>query len=93
VVIASERMDSDPAWRELSCGELLHIDGALEVRSRLILAHPPARPLGLGDLDPAVRASQAQTVGPPWAATLDGPLFQSAGGVRGPREPRPWRDP
>jgi glutamine amidotransferase len=60
VVIASERMDADPGWRMLASGELLHIGAALEVSSRRILAHPPARPLGLGDLAPAAQASQTQ---------------------------------
>jgi predicted glutamine amidotransferase len=60
VVIASERMDADPAWRELASGELLHVDDTLAVRSRRILNHPPARPLKLGELAPSVQASQAQ---------------------------------
>jgi predicted glutamine amidotransferase len=43
VVIASEPMDDDPAWRALAAGELIHITDALEVRTRQVLATPPAR--------------------------------------------------
>lgn len=60
VVIASERMDADPAWRELASGELLHVEQTLAVRSRRILAHPPARLLTLGELAPSARASQTR---------------------------------
>jgi glutamine amidotransferase len=59
VVIASERMDDDPAWRLLAPGELLHVTPGLEVRSRAILDGPPSRPLTLADLEPRARASQA----------------------------------
>src|SRR5262249_19293689 len=33
VVVASERMDENPAWRELQPGELLHVDPHLQVTS------------------------------------------------------------
>jgi glutamine amidotransferase len=59
VVIASERMDADPGWRLLDSGELLQITDTLEVRSRRMLEHPPARALTLGDLHGAAQASQA----------------------------------
>jgi predicted glutamine amidotransferase len=58
VVLASERMDEDPGWRELKSGELLHVDRALGVSSHKILDHPPAHPLTLEDLDAKARASQ-----------------------------------
>jgi predicted glutamine amidotransferase len=61
VTIASERMDDDPGWRELRSGELLHVSGALEVSSRVILDGPPAHPLSLADLPEHARASQAAT--------------------------------
>jgi hypothetical protein len=61
VVLASERMDEDPGWRLLDGGELLHIDGSLQVSSELILEHPPARPLTLADLSPKAQASQAHS--------------------------------
>lgn len=40
VVVASERMDSDPGWRALAAGELVQITDTLEVRSRRILDRP-----------------------------------------------------
>ncbi len=63
VVIASERMDSDPGWRLLESGELVRITDELEVSSRRILERPPARPLTLSDLAPAAQASQARAGG------------------------------
>ena len=44
VVVASEPMDANPLWRALASGELIHITDTLEVRTRQILEHPPARP-------------------------------------------------
>jgi glutamine amidotransferase len=63
VVIASERMDSDPSWRLLDSGELLHVSPQLEVSSRTILDGPPAKLLTLADLSEHARASQAKTTG------------------------------
>jgi predicted glutamine amidotransferase len=40
VVIASEPMDGDPAWRAVAAGELIQITHALEVNSSRILADP-----------------------------------------------------
>jgi glutamine amidotransferase len=60
VVVASERMDDDPAWRLLDSGDLLHVDPQLRVDSRRIIDRPPAHQLTLADLDPRARASQAQ---------------------------------
>ncbi len=37
VVVASERMDDDPGWRELSSGELIHVDGSLVVTSEQLV--------------------------------------------------------
>jgi predicted glutamine amidotransferase len=59
VVVASERMDSNPGWRMLPSGELVHVTDTLEVSRRLILEHPPARLLSLGELTPTAQASQA----------------------------------
>ena len=59
VVLASERMDEDPGWRELESGQLLHVDGALRVHRHLILAQAPAHPLVLEDLGERAQASQA----------------------------------
>ncbi|MEV6067511.1 class II glutamine amidotransferase [Nocardia sp. NPDC052001] len=58
VVIATERMDPDPGWRALAPGELLHVNGALRVTSRIILNSTPRHPLSLADLDPTAAASQ-----------------------------------
>ncbi|HWE08848.1 MAG TPA: class II glutamine amidotransferase [Solirubrobacteraceae bacterium] len=62
VVIASEPMDDDPAWRLLNSGELLHVDGDLTVSSHSVLEGPPAHPLTLADLDPRARSSQQPQV-------------------------------
>lgn len=59
VVIASEPLDSDPSWRALGSGELVHISADLQLRSRIILADPPAKRLTLADLGERARASQA----------------------------------
>ncbi len=59
VVIASERMDSDPGWRMLESGELIHVTNKLEVRHRKIIDRPPAHPLSLADLGSGARASQS----------------------------------
>ncbi|MDQ6818559.1 MAG: class II glutamine amidotransferase, partial [Actinomycetota bacterium] len=59
VVIASERMDEDPGWRELAPGELLHVDGELDVTAKSVLERPPAHPISLADLDPRAASSQS----------------------------------
>lgn len=58
VVVASEPMDADPAWRLLESGELMHIDADLKITRRLEFPHPPAHPLRRSDLAPAARAAQ-----------------------------------
>ena len=60
VVLASERMDSDPAWRLLKPGELVHIDDSLQVNTHTILRDAPVRPLTIEDLSPTAKASQTQ---------------------------------
>ncbi len=60
VVVATERMDDDPGWRSLRCGELLHVDGELRVSRRQIIDEPPADPLTLADLGKRAAASQAE---------------------------------
>lgn len=42
-VVASEPMDADPLWRAFASGELIDIGDTVEVRTRQILDHPPAR--------------------------------------------------
>jgi glutamine amidotransferase len=68
VVVASERMDDDPAWRPLACGELLHVGPDLTVSSTVVLDRPPAHPLTLADLDPRAAASQHPAPAPAAAA-------------------------
>jgi glutamine amidotransferase len=58
VVVATERMDDDPAWRSLRSGELLHVDGDLRVSSRQIVDSAPAHRLTLADLGARAAASQ-----------------------------------
>ena len=60
VVVATERMDEDPGWRNLAPGELLHVDPGLNVSSRIAVEGPPAHPLSLADLDARAAASQMQ---------------------------------
>jgi len=58
VVVATERMDDDPAWRPLASGELLHVDGSLSCESRQIIDGPPTRPLTLSELEGRAAAAQ-----------------------------------
>jgi glutamine amidotransferase len=58
VVVASEPMDEDPAWRPLSSGELIHVDAELTVHCRLAFPDPPAHLLTLADLQPEKARSQ-----------------------------------
>jgi glutamine amidotransferase len=58
VVVASERMDDSPHWREFRSGELLHVGPSLEVESELVVDGPPAHLLTRDDLDEVARASQ-----------------------------------
>ncbi len=59
VIVASERMDEDPAWRALESGELLHVDGQLKADIARALEGPPAHQLTLEELDARAAASQA----------------------------------
>jgi predicted glutamine amidotransferase len=59
VVVATERMDEDPGWRELEPGELIHVDAELNVHGARALDRPPAHLLTLADLDPRAAKSQA----------------------------------
>jgi len=58
VVVASEPMDADPRWRAIEPGELLHVDGDLNVSSERVMTGPAAHQLTLADLG-AGAASQA----------------------------------
>lgn len=58
VVVASERMDDNPHWRETEPGELLHVGPDLGVTHQVVLPDPPAHQLTLDDLHPDAAASQ-----------------------------------
>jgi hypothetical protein len=63
VIVASEPMDEDPAWRALEPGELIHVTAALDVESTIVLDGPPAHQLTLDDLQPRAAAAQAPAPG------------------------------
>ena len=46
-VIASQRMDSNPSWRLLESGELIHVDSNLQVTSTIAVPEPPAHMMEL----------------------------------------------
>jgi glutamine amidotransferase len=58
VLFASEQMDEDAGWRSLEVGELVHVDGDLNVQSRIALDRAPAHQLTLEDLGVHAAASQ-----------------------------------
>jgi glutamine amidotransferase len=49
-VIASERMNANPAWRLLKSGELIHIDSELNVTSTMAVSFPPRHMIDLAKL-------------------------------------------
>jgi predicted glutamine amidotransferase len=59
VVVASERMDDDPRWRELEPGELLRVGPDLDLSLQVVVDGPPARLMELTDRE---AASQAESV-------------------------------
>lgn len=61
VVVATERMDEDPGWRELPSGHLLHVGPELETSTTVVVPDPPAHRLTLADLDAHAAASQDPT--------------------------------
>jgi predicted glutamine amidotransferase len=63
VIVATEQMDEGPGWQELGSGQLLHVDGDLNISLTTVLEQPPARPLTLHDLDARAAASQAPEAG------------------------------
>jgi predicted glutamine amidotransferase len=62
VVVASERMDEDPGWRQLAPGELVHVDASLHVTTHQAIDYPPERRIRLEDL--GERAIVAARPGP-----------------------------
>ena len=59
VVIASEKMDDDPRWREIHPGELVRVGRDLELSVEVVLPDPPAH---LMELTGREAASQAESV-------------------------------
>jgi glutamine amidotransferase len=57
-------MDEDPGWRALESGELLHVDGELNVSVTTAIKGPPAHQLALQELDARAAASQTHAGGP-----------------------------
>jgi glutamine amidotransferase len=43
VIVASERMDDDDAWREVPTGELVHVDPSLTLTTERLFTGPPPR--------------------------------------------------
>jgi glutamine amidotransferase len=58
LVVASERMDDNPAWRPMEPGELLHVGPDLHVTRTVAVPDEPRHRLRLGDLRPEAAASQ-----------------------------------
>jgi glutamine amidotransferase len=47
IVVASERIDENPAWQALVPGELVHVNEQLDVERHVLVDHPPLRVLSL----------------------------------------------
>ncbi len=58
VVLATEPMDDDPRWRLLLPGELVHVDGSLQIDRTMILPDPPRHLLRREDLSVPVQDAQ-----------------------------------
>ena len=58
LVVASERMDDNPAWRLMASGELLHAGPDLRITRTIALPDEPRHRLRLEDLRPEAAASQ-----------------------------------
>jgi glutamine amidotransferase len=48
-VIASQPMDTNPLWRLLDSGELIHVDEHLNITSTIAVPDPPAEMLVLSE--------------------------------------------
>jgi predicted glutamine amidotransferase len=75
VVVASEPMDENPAWRLLEAGELLHVGPDLAVTSSIVVDHPPAQRL---ELDTAEEAGPAPPARPERLAGRPGRTARTA---------------
>jgi glutamine amidotransferase len=58
VIFASEQMDEDAGWVDLTPGELVHVDVHLNVERTMIAPEPPRHQLRLEDLGARASASQ-----------------------------------
>ncbi len=47
IVVASERLDENPAWQLVEPGELIHVNRKLGIERKEIIDHPPRHPLTL----------------------------------------------
>jgi predicted glutamine amidotransferase len=45
VVVASERIDENPAWTPIASGELVHVSRHLEIERHVVIDHAPRHPL------------------------------------------------
>jgi predicted glutamine amidotransferase len=59
-VVASQRMDSNPTWRMMESGELIHVDSQLKVTSTIAVPDPPAKMM---ELTAQVAATQEEEPG------------------------------
>jgi glutamine amidotransferase len=55
-VIASQPMDSNPDWRLLEPGELIHVDSDLNVSSQIVVREPPAKLMELNAQEAVAQA-------------------------------------
>jgi predicted glutamine amidotransferase len=62
VLVASERLDSDPGWRLIQPGELLHVGPTLDVSSSYPFPATPRHQLTLDDLSGAAAGSQSHAL-------------------------------
>ena len=59
-VIASERMDTNPDWRLLKSGELVHVDSALHVTSTIAIPYPPVHMIDLSKMTTREKIAQGE---------------------------------
>jgi glutamine amidotransferase len=55
-VIASQPMDTNPSWRLLESGELIHVDPDLNVTSQVVVSDPPAKLMELNAQEAVAQA-------------------------------------
>ena len=57
--IASVRMDSNPGWRLLESGELVHVDSGLQVTTTIAVPEPPAQMMELSAQEAVAQTEDA----------------------------------